>query len=285
MSTGVDAQTCKVIVLDRRIESLSEFKQIIGRGTRINEDYDKYYFTIMDFRKATELFADPDFDGDPVQIYEPKPGDDVVPPEENGGDEMADSESEEVVIPPGVDPIDGGTGGGYRYKFIVSGIPVAVVAERVQYYDKDGKLITESLRDYTKSAVQRQYASLDQFLKAWTEAERKALADDVGKDLDAFDLVCHVAWGQPPLTRRERAQNVKKRNYFAKYGGKARAVLEALLTKYADEGVENIESMDVLRVHPVSQLGTPVEIIAAFGGKEEYLSALRELEVELYKAA
>jgi len=301
MSTGVDAQTCKVIVLDRRIESLSEFKQIIGRGTRIHEDYDKFYFTIMDFRKATELFADPAFDGDPVQIYEPKGGDDVVPPDEDGSNGSEEDDDEEVELPPGVVIVDPDPPtGGKRYKFVVSGVEVSVVAERVQYYAKDGKLTTESLRDYTKSAIQGRYTSLDQFLKAWTDAERKvaiieelreegllleALAEDVGKDLDAFDLICHVAWGQPPLTRRERAQNVKKRDYFAKYGGKARAVLEALLSKYAAEGVENIESLEVLRVHPVNQLGTPVEIIGAFGGKEQYLSALRELENELYRAA
>ena len=298
MSTGIDTQTCKLIVLDRRIASLSEFKQIIGRGTRINEDYGKLFFTIMDFRKATELFADPDFDGDPVQIYEPKGDDDVVPPEdEDTGDE--EPAEEEVEFPPGFEPVDGGDGG-RRFKYVVSNVPVTVVAERVQYYDKDGKLITESLRDYTKKAVQRQYASLDQFLNVWTKAEQKtaileeleeeglfleALAEEVGKDIGPFDLICHVAWGQPPLTRRERAQNVKKRDYFAKYGGKARVVMEALLAKYADEGIENIESMEVLRIHPLSQIGTPVEIVGAFGSKEEYLKAVRELENALYQAA
>ena len=151
-----------------------------------------------------------------------------------------------------------------------------------------------------KKAIQRQYASLDQFLNVWTKAEQKtaileeleeeglfleALAEEVGKDIGPFDLICHVAWGQPPLTRRERAHNVKKRDYFAKYGGKARVVMEALLAKYADEGIENIESMEVLRIHPLSQIGTPVEIVGAFGSKEEYLKAVRELENALYQAA
>ncbi len=307
MSTGVDAQTCKLVVLDRRIQSMTEFKQIIGRGTRINEDFDKFYFTIMDFRKATELFADPDFDGDPVQIYEPEEGDPPLPPEidddpPGGGDEPDDTG--DTGGPDGPDggdvfPPDTGKGDGPRRKYVVGDVEVSVIAERVQYYGKGGKLITESLKDYTRKAVTREFASLDDFLTRWREAERKqaiieeleeeglildALAEEVGKDYGPFDLICHVAFDQPPLTRKERAENVRKKNYFAKYGEKARAVLDALLDKYANQGVENLESMSILKVQPLDQFGTPVEIVGFFGGKGDYLKALHELETELYSS-
>jgi len=292
LSTGVDVQTCKLIVLDRIIRSMTEFKQIIGRGTRINEDYDKRFFTIMDFRKATELFADPDFDGDSVQIYEPGPDDSPVPPDDTPPPEEGDTEypPEDGTI---VDPEP-------RRKYLVRDVAVTVLAERVQYLDSAGKLITESLRDYTRRNVTEEFASLDDFLRRWGQTEQKQailqeleqqgvllapLAEEVGKDFDAFDLVCHVAFDQPPLTRRERAENVRKRNYFPKYGDQARAVLDALLDKYADQGVENIESLEVLRIQPLSDLGTPVELVKAFGGKEQYLQAVRELEEALYAAA
>lgn len=285
MGTGVDAQTCKLIVLDKNIQSLTEFKQIIGRGTRINEDFGKYFFTIIDFRKATELFADPGFDGEPIQIYEPDDGS-PVPPEDiddNGTiEEPPTSETEK------------------RMKYVVDDVPVYVWAERVQYYGKDGKLITESLKDYTSRIVLEEYESLERFLKQWKKAKQKqaiideletqgvifeALADKVGKDYDPFDLICHIVYDQPPLTRQERVQNVKKRNYFTEYGEKARLVLDELLNKYADEGIENIESMNVLRVQPIDNLGTPVEIINSFGGKKKYLKAIQELEKDLYFAA
>lgn len=274
MNTGVDAQTCKLIVIDQRIQSMTVFKQIIGRGTRINEDFDKYYFTIMDFKKATELFADPLFDGDPVVVYKPGPHDPPVPP-----DEPYDSVK--------------------RSKFVVNDVPVKVVAERVQYYGKDGKLITESLKDYTRNKVRKEYESLDSFLTQWSKAGKKnlilqelegqgllldALAEQVGRDYDPFDLICHVVYDKPPLSRRERAEAVRKKNYFSKFGEKARAVLTALLDKYADSGIENIESMDVLRVQPLNQFGTPLEIISMFGGKEKYLAALRGLETQIYMA-
>jgi type I restriction enzyme, R subunit len=295
LSTGVDAQTCKLIVLDKRIESLTEFKQIIGRGTRINEAYGKFSFTIMDFRKATELFADPTFDGEPVQIYEPRGDDPVVPPDD-------------PTEPPegGVEPIEYGLQvgpvrkGQRRTKYYVHDVPVDVVAERVQYYGKDGKLITESLNDYTRKAVNQNFASLNDFLRKWTSADRKqaiveelenegilleALAEEVGKDFDPFDLIAHVAFGQKPLTRRERAENVKKRNYFVKYGEKARLVLEALLDKYADEGLTNLEDPKVLKVQPFDKYGTPVEIIQSFGGREQYFQAVKDLEQQLYRVA
>lgn len=294
LSTGVDVQTCKLIVLDKRIESLTEFKQIIGRGTRINEAYGKAFFTIMDFRKATELFADKDFDGDPVQIYEPKGDDPVVPPDEAG-----DITDEDEVISDNWVQVGPKDKGRRRTKYYVSDVEVNLVAERVQYYGKDGKLITESLNDYTRNAVNKNFASLTDFLKKWTSADRKqaiveelenegilleALAQEVGKDFDPFDLIAHVAFGQKPLTRRERAENVKKRNYFAKYQDKARAVLEALLDKYADEGLTNLEDPKVLKVQPFDKYGTPLEIIQAFGGKEQYFQAVKDLEQELYAA-
>jgi len=305
MTTGVDAQTCKLIVLDRGIRSMTEFKQIIGRGTRINEDFDKFYFTIIDFKKATELFADPDFDGDPVQIYEPGDDDPVAPPDDTEGDEPTSDEPTESggAGPEGDDGgkgiIDDPPGGGRSIKYYVNDVEVSVVAERVQYYGKDGKLITESLKDYTRKTVQEEYESLDSFLKSWSTAERKvtvieelearglileALQADVGKDFGPFDLICHVAFGQPPLTRRERANNVKKRNYFTQYGDKARLVLEALLDKYADQGIRDIENMEVLKLSPLSDLGTPMELVRVFGSKDEYLQAVRGLETELYKA-
>jgi len=291
MNTGVDAQTCKLIVLDQTINSMTTFKQIIGRGTRINEDYGKFYFTIMDFKKATELFADPDFDGDPVVIYEPGPEDPPVPPEDpEGPDTPTDPERPE----PPTDPADPER----RRKYVVGDVPVFVVAERVQYYGPDGKLITESLKDYTKNAVRKEYQSLDDFLRRWKSAEKKqvmiaeleeqgvlleALAEEVGKDYGPFDLICHVAFDQPPLTRRERAENVRKRNYFTKYGEQARLVLDALLDKYADEGIENIEDPKVLRINPFDSFGTPTEIVKTiFGGKPNYEQAIRELERELY---
>ncbi len=290
LSTGVDAQTCKLIVLDQRIESMTLFKQIIGRGTRIREEYDKFFFTIMDFKKATELFADPDFDGDPVQIYEPHGDEPPVPPEDDAGEELARGDDDnDPPVPPG----------GRRVKYVIDDVPVSVLAERVQYYGAGGKLITESIRDYSRKSVLRQYRSLDVFLRAWSQAEQKSaiiaeleqrglllqeLSDEVGRNLDAFDLVCHIAWGQPPKTRKERADNVRKRDYFSKYTETAREVLNALLQKYADEGIVPIEDFTILNVQPISEIGTPLEIIDAFGGREQYLQALRELEQQLYAA-
>ena len=296
MTTGVDAQTCKLIVLDQHIKSMTEFKQIIGRGTRINEDYGKYWFTIMDFKKATELFADKDFDGEPVIIYEPKGDETPVPPDDLGEDGVNGGDPQCGDKPDITGGDDTGVGRG-RVKYVVGNVEVRVVAQRVQYYGPEGKLITESLKDYTRTAVRKDFASLDAFLRSWTNAERKAaliqeleqhgvlidaLAEEVGKDFDPFDLVCHIAFDQPPLTRRERADQVKKRNYFAKYGAQARNVLEALLDKYADTGVENIEDIKVLTLDPFKSMGSAPELISAFGGKPAYLQALKELEQQLY---
>ncbi|MDP3295857.1 MAG: DEAD/DEAH box helicase family protein [Nevskia sp.] len=299
MTTGVDAQTCQLIVLDRRIASMTEFKQIIGRGTRINEDYGKLFFTIMDFKRATALFADPDFDGDPVQIYQPGADDSPVPPDEPvDGDPAEEAGASEAY------PITGpgetlGVGERPR-KYVVHDVEVAVATERVQYLDEDGRLITESLRDYTRKTLLKTYSSLDAFLNAWNDAARKQalveelagqgvfldeLAEQVGRDYDAFDLVCHVAFDQPPLTRRERADNVRKRHVFAQHGDQARAVLDVLLDKYADGGIRSVESLDILKVDPLTAFGTPTEIVRIFGGKPNYLAAIRQLESALYAQA
>jgi type I restriction enzyme R subunit len=302
MSTGVDAQTCHLIVLDRRIASMTEFKQIIGRGTRINEDYGKLFFTIMDFRQATSLFADEDFDGPPVQIYEPKPDEPVVPPDDpfGGADGEGEGKDETGGSTGGDSPDWDGSNGQPPTKYYVNNVEVRVATERVQYLDANGKLITESLKDYSRKTLLQTYTSLDDFLTAWNDAEKKQaileelatqgifldeLAEQVGRDYDAFDLICHVAFDQPPLTRKERAENVKKRNVFAKYGEQARAVLDALLQKYADSGITSVESMDILKVDPLSGLGTPMEIVSLFGGKPAYLAAIRELEAALYQTA
>jgi type I restriction enzyme R subunit len=274
---------------------MTEFKQIIGRGTRINEDYNKFYFTIMDFKRATELFADPDFDGDPVQIYEPEPKDPPIPPDD--GDEVDPPGGGTIIVePPGPEP----PGGGGPTKYYVNDVEVIVATERVQYLDEKGKLITESLKDYTRKAVRKSYKSLDQFLTKWNEAERKQaiieeladqgiffeeLAEEVGRDYDAFDMILHVAFDQPPLTRRERAEKVRKRDIFTKYGEKCRGVLDALLQKYAETGIGSVESLEILKVDPLTRLGTPMEIIRLFGNKKNYLNALQELESELYRKA
>ena len=285
LTTGVDAKTCKLIVLDKTINSMTTFKQIVGRGTRIEEEHGKYFFTVMDFKNATELFKDPDFDGDPVVIYEPGPDDDPVPPDPDPDPEGGDEGPE----PPG----------GGKKKIRISGVDVNILAKTVEYRGEDGEMVTESYCDYSRKHIRNEYASLDEFINKWSIAKKKGaivkelreygielpkLAEEVGKEYGDFDLICHIAYDAPPLTRKERADNVKKRNYFTKYGDQVRAVLEALLDKYADEGVLTIESPKVLKLTPFDQMGTPVEIInGIFGGKAEYESALQELECELFE--
>ena len=284
LSTGVDVQTCRLIVLDRIVGSMTEFKQILGRGTRVHEDTGKLYFTLMDYRGATNHFADPEFDGEPVQIYEPGEDDPVLPP--NGGEIPPD-------VPPDPPPPPGG-----GYKVHVDGVSVSIVAERVSYLDHAGRLVTESLRDFTRKALRKRFTSLDAFLKRWQTEERKqaiveelaveglrfdVIAKELGKDLDPFDFICHIAFDAKPLTRRERAENVRKRDVFAKYGDQARAVLEALLTKYADDGVINLDDTRVLRIPPLSGLGTPVQLVKAFGGKDGFVEAVHDLQAALYR--
>ena len=303
LSTGVDAQTCRLIVLDRAVGSMTEFKQIVGRGTRVHEDTQKFYFTLMDFRGATNHFADPEFDGEPVQIYEPGEDDPIVPPDDHmlpdeGGETTSTEEDETTIIdPPDITPPPYGPSTGKLY---VDGIEAYIVAERVEYLDEKGRLVTESLRDFTKRALQKRFASLDDFLRRWESAQHKqAIIDELeaegldldiitaelGKDLDPFDLICHVAFDAKPLTRRERAENVKKRDVFSKYGDQARAVLDALLTKYADEGVLNLDDAKVLRIHPFTELGTPVQLVNAFGGRNGFVAAVHDLQSALYREA
>ena len=303
LSTGVDAQTCRLIVLDREVGSMTEFKQIVGRGTRVHEDTKKFYFTLIDFRGASSHFADPDFDGEPVQIYVPgaddpiAPPDDVPPAGEDGDTPSATpGPGETIVDQPGL-PLPPG---GPIKKVYVDGVPVRIIAERVEYLDENGKLVTESLRDYTKKALKKRFVSLDEFLKRWKSAERKQaiieeleaeglpldpIAEELGKELDPFDLICHVAFDRKPLTRRERADNVKKRDVFSKYGVQARAVLDALLAKYADEGVLNLDDANVLKIAPFNTMGSVVQLIKAFGDRQGFERAVNELQTAIYQEA
>ncbi|MFT4848617.1 MAG: type I restriction enzyme R subunit [Sediminicola sp.] len=304
LTTGIDTKMVKLIVLEAGIGSMTEFKQIIGRGTRIREAEGKLYFTIMDFRKATNLFADPDFDGDPVQIYEPGLGDDPVPPDPL--DDAIDSEEDPTIQ--GGDPNEGMELPDISIddeikkpkKYYINQIQVSVANERVQYYGADGKLITESLKDYTRKNIGKAFSSLDEFLQKWSGAEKKellfaelaeqgilleALREEVGRDMDAFDLICHIAFDQPALTRKERADQVRKRNYFVKYSEKAQQVLNSLLDKYESEGVTSLETGSVLKVQPLNQMGSPVELVRAFGKRKDFEQAIVELESELYKMA
>jgi type I restriction enzyme R subunit len=305
LSTGVDAQTCRLIVLDREVGSMTEFKQIVGRGTRVHEDTGKYYFTLVDFRKATNHFADPDFDGDPVQIYQPGETDPPVPPDDDGspgtdddGDPLPPEPSDDETIVIGPDPIYPPPGPDGPRKFYVRERPVTVILERIEYLDDAGKLVTESLRDYSRKTIRKHFTSLDEFLRRWRSAERKEsvivelaeeglllqpLQDEVGKELDPFDLICHIAFDQPPLSRRDRAKNVMKRDVFTKYGEQARAVLEALLEKYRDEGVvTDLDNVKVLEIPPFNAMGTPLQLIKQFGSKAGFEQAVHELQRALY---
>jgi type I restriction enzyme R subunit len=305
LTTGVDAKTCKLIVLDQTINSMTEFKQIIGRGTRLREDYHKLYFTIMDFKGATRLFADPDFDGEPVVIYEPKPDDPVVPPDEQESPTTTGEPAPQPYGPTsgenGDESPSGGEGG---VKYVLDDVEVQVAVERSQYLDADGKLVTEDYRVLLKEDIRKslraQFGSLTDFLRRWSEAERKqAILDELGnrgvplevlqqavpngEDIDAFDLVAHVAFDRKPLTRRERANKVRKQDVFGRYGEQARAVLEALLEKFADHGVQDIEDPKILELPPFDQYGTKTEIRRGiFGGVDQYAQAITELEQALY---
>lgn len=290
MTTGVDCKTCKLIVLDNNINSMTEFKQIIGRGTRLKPDYGKEYFTIMDFRNACRLFADPEFDGDPIVVID------------DGGDNPEIPNDNPPVTD---DPPYNGNGGGDEpsephHKFRVRGVEVTILNERVQYYDKDGKLITESVTDYSKKNILGEYATLDSFLRAWNSEEKKqAIIDELqergvllealreasgNKDIDDFDLICHIAYDKAPLTKAERANNVRKRGYLYKYSGLAQDVLSALLDKYMNEGIQDIENIEILSNDPFRQFGTPMRIAKLFGGKAGYKKAVKELQDEIYVA-
>ncbi|HDC1923353.1 TPA: DEAD/DEAH box helicase family protein [Salmonella enterica] len=311
ITTGVDAKTCKLVVLDQNIQSMTKFKQIIGRGTRIDERYGKLWFTILDFKKATELFADERFDGIPEKVMETT-AEDIADPDSDFEEqfEKHEEEAEDAITGVNEDPAPYTVTGSDDIdplpeddenkvrKFHVNGVAVGVIAQRVQYYDADGKLVTESFKDYTRKTLLKEYASLDDFTRKWQDAERKeaiikeleqqgiiweVLAEEVGKDLDPFDMLCHVVYGQPPLTRKERAENVRKRNYFTKYSDAAQTVLNTLLDKYADAGVQEIESIQVLKLKPFDSMGTLPEIIkSGFGDRNGYNQAISELESEIY---
>lgn len=301
MTTGVDAQTCKLIVLDSNIGSMTEFKQIIGRGTRINEEYGKTFFTIMDFRGATDKFADPDFDGESVMIKDIFDGDEILNPEEEKIDSIIDENGEEIIFEPFNIPDAGEIEDiekKKREKVYINGVDVTILNERVQIRNSEGKLITTSYKEYSKQKVHEEFSSLDDFLNRWSSSEKKQviidelyekdilfeeLKVDIGKDIDIFDLICHIAYDKPPLTRKERANSVQKRDYFNKYEGKAKEILKALLEKYSDEGIETIETIEVLKLPEFSSFGTAIEIVNTFGGRDKYLEAIKDLENEIYK--
>ena len=291
MTTGVDVKTCKLIVLDNVINSMTEFKQIIGRGTRLYPEYGKEYFTIMDFRNACRLFADPAFDGDPVVIIEGGDGGDDWDPNDTGDADDPDFPDDGPPFEPPIPPAA-------FYKYRVRGVPVEIINERVQYYDKEGKLITESLKDYTKKNILDEYATMDDFLGAWTKAEKKqaiieelqdrgvlldALKEESGKDLDDFDLILHIAYDKKPLTKQERVNQVKKTGYLYKYSAVCQQVLSALLDKYKDQGVGELEDTRILENSPFDKIGSPKNIAKLFGGKEGYIQAVKGLEQELYQ--
>ena len=286
MTTGVDCKTCKLIVLDNNINSVTEFKQIIGRGTRLKPEYGKEYFTIMDFRNATRLFADPDFDGEPIVFDE---------------DEIIHDAPETPETPCFPEPPTDGAGEAptTRVKYHVNDVDVKIINERVQYYDKDGKLITESVWDYSRKNILGEYAELSVFLNAWNSGTRKqAIIDELkergvlldalreaagGRDIDDFDLICHIAFDKKPLTKAERVNNVKKRDYLGRYEGLAREVLDALLDKYAKAGIADLESVKILMIDPFRRLGSTEKIFNAFGGKQGYINAVTDLQKQIYE--
>lgn len=286
LSTGVDCKTCGLIVIDKEIGSMTEFKQIVGRGTRLRIDKGKWHFEILDFRNATQLFKDPEFDGDPD------------PKDDEGGKKGGNGGSGGRK---GGEGGDGKTGEGHR-KYIVDGHDIRITHEKVSYLGADGHtLVTESLTDFTRKSIRGKYATLDDFINNWNEVDRKKVIVDELKeynvlidavreanpqlaDADIFDVICHVAFDRKPMTRRERANNVKKRDYLSKYQGMARQVLETLLDKYADNGIIELENENVLELPPFNQIGTPVKIIKLFGGIAGYMNALTELKTELYRS-
>lgn len=278
LSTGVDAQTCKVIVIDKNIDSMIEFKQIIGRGTRIKESHGKTWFTVLDFRNVTSKFHDPDFDGELEYLYSPEKDEDIF----------------KVVC--GFNPEDSET----NEKYFVDGVDVEITSIREKYFDKDGNLITTSMKEFTKDNILGKYKDLSSFLKKWDSEEKKnvileefselginwdVLMQEVGKDYEPFDLVCHVVFEQQPLTRLERVNKVIKRDYFNKYQSDVKKILEILLEKYAEDGSEVFQNIEVLKLQPFDELGNIIEIVDKFGGKEKYLEEIKNLQSELYRVS
>ena len=282
LSTGVDCKTCGLIVIDKEIGSMTEFKQIIGRGTRLRKDKGKWHLEILDFRNATSKFKDPDFDGDPE------------PPMKRDCKEYKfhdDSDDEPSMVRE------------EKIKYLVEGKEINIEHEFVSGLGEDGKTMkTESVRTFARNKLRGRFENLDSFIKIWSEAERKqAVLDELKeyailidavreknealKDADIFDIICHVAFDQKPLTRKERANNVKKRNYFGKYEGKAREVLESLLDKYAQNGILDFERADILEIPPFNEIGKPTKIVKLFGGPAGFEKAIKELEEQIYTTA
>lgn len=298
LSTGVDAQTCKLIVLDKPIESMTEFKQIVGRGTRVREDKDKMWFTVMDFQGVTKLFADPRFDGMPEKVFEVKEGDDIsaILEEVDPVDLPIETKEKEDEL---IDAIFT-TGSSIMDRppvFTLSNVPYAVVKEQVQYLGPDGKLLTESLQDFTRRNILNHYPTLESFFSAWQSADRRQVIIDeidasgipleelqkqVGAEFDLFDLIMHVAYDKKMMKKNERVEAVRRSNYLEKYNGKAREVLEALLEKYGDVSLGDIESVRVLTLEPLRSLGTDYELVSLFGGKEGYFKTVDELLDVMY---
>lgn len=297
MTTGVDAKMCKLIVIDKEVESMITFKQIVGRGTRLLFEQGKRYFTLMDFRNVSRKFADPDFDGEPVQIKELE-DEDEMPDDDDPTQDDTYSDDDFPNDEWNEDEEDYDGEGGPREKVYVDGVAVTVMKEQVQYLDADGKLITESIRDYTKKQILQEFESMDEFIRKWSETDKKqvvieeleshgiffeALKEEVGKDFDAFDLILHVAFDKKPLTRAERANNVKKRGYLHKYSEQAQKVIEALLEKYSDDDIIDFGSSKVLKLPEFNKFGSPIAIKkGVFGGNKQFNEAMKELESVLH---
>ena len=280
LSTGVDTKMVKLIVLDQMLNSMTEFKQIIGRGTRLREKEGKTYFVVMDFRNVTRLFADPDWDG-PIKI---DPGFNPEEHQPGGAKEPPEPYTDKPIVP----IID------------KNGLKVEIIHKTVSIYDTNSKLLRrESIIDYTKENIRGEYADLDDFILRWRQDPKKdtikKMLEEYGidieslkkeykmEDVDDFDFICHIAYDQKPLTRKERAENVKKQDFFSKYSGVAKDVLEALLDKYMNQGIQEITNMEVLKLDPFIKIGKPSRIIKEFGGREVYINAIMDLQKAIYK--
>lgn len=292
LSTGVDAKMCKLIVIDKEINSQTIFKQILGRGTRIREEDGKMFFTFMDFRNVSRLFADPEFDGEPVKIIEIG-GVDLIPPDDDDDQDDPGKKDDGG----GIDDGDDGDDSEPHKKVYIKGVRVTVLNERVQYVDINGKLITESIKDYSKRHILEHYDTLDRFIRRWSAEDKKqaiidelknegvlldALREEVGQDIDDFDLILHIAYDKKPLSRAERANNVKKRDYLNKYSDVAQQVLSGLLEKYQDAEILDFNDTKILELKPFIDIGTPLRLVKAFGSKEKYIQAVKELQGFLY---
>lgn len=296
LTTGADCKTCKLIVLDSNINSMTEFKQIIGRGTRIRDDYGKTYFTILDFRNASRLFSDPAFDGEPISIKEVKL--DEPMPTEDEDDSKNDKNNINSVDNNETNINHPGKTVNTNTKIRVNGVEINIYNEICSYYDKDGKQVAESLKDFSKRSILNEYTSLNDFINKWNSTDRKQaildelkeqgvildeLRKDVGNDdIGDFDLILHIAYDKKPLTRYERVNKVLKKGYLYKYSEIAQNILKDLLEKYSDNNELELTDTKILQLKPFEEYGSPMEIVDVFGGKDKYIEAVEELEDELY---